>query len=56
MTDDKLNGSVDLLAKGLHVVFTDAVVAAVEPPATQFKAARTEMRDLEADVQRSRLT
>ena len=48
MTDaPKLNGSVDLLAKAMRQVFTEAVQGAVEPVKTEVQAMRTEMRDME---------
>ena len=43
---DKLNGSVDLLAKAMRQVFSEAVEGAVEPLATEVKALRTEARDI----------
>ena len=47
---EKLNGSVDLLAKAMRQVFKESVEAAVDPIATQVKALRTETHDLKADV------
>ena len=49
MTDDKdrLNGSVSLLADAMRQVFSEAVQGAVEPVATEVKALRTEVHDME---------
>ncbi len=44
--DDKLNGSVDLLAQAMRQVFAEAVEGAVEPLTTEVKALRTETRDI----------
>ena len=47
---DKLNGSVDLLAKAMRQVFQEAVEGAVEPIADQVKALRTDTHDLKTEV------
>ena len=47
MSTKKLNGSVDTLALAMRQVFTEAVEGAVEPLATEVKALRTDMRDME---------
>ncbi len=43
----KLNGSVDILAKAMREVFTEAVEGAVDPLTTEVKALRTEVGDME---------
>lgn len=50
MAKEKMNGSVDLLAKAMHKVFTEAVEGAVEPLTTEVKALRTEVRDVKEQV------
>ena len=47
MGNEQLNGSVDLLAKAMRQVFTEAVESAVQPLATEVKALRTEVNDME---------
>lgn len=46
MTDaNKMNGSMDLLAKAMRQVFTEAVEDAVDPLRTEMKATPAESRD-----------
>lgn len=42
--EDKLNGSVDILAEAMRQVFTEAVEGAVDPLTTEVKALRTEVK------------
>ena len=42
-----LNGSVDLLARAMREVFTEAVQSAVEPLNDNVKALRSEVRDMD---------
>ncbi len=48
MSNNPLNGSVNLLAQAMRDVFREGVERAVEPLATEMKAMRTDMRDMES--------
>ena len=47
---DRLNGSVNLLADAMRKVFHESVQGAVEPVATEVKALRTEVHDMEGRI------
>ena len=47
MSNDKMNGSVDLLAQAMRKVFSESVEGAVAPLTTEVKALRTEVHDME---------
>ena len=47
MSDERLNGSVNILADAMRQVFSEAVEGAVEPLHGEMRALRTDMRDME---------
>ena len=50
MAKDKMNGSVDLLAKAMRQVFTEAVEGAVEPLHGAVKDIRADMKDIRENM------
>ena len=50
MTKEKMNGSVDLLAKAMRRVFVEAVEEGIEPVTSSVKGLEKELAELKGEV------